>query len=170
MRAYTLRFQSKIHAYSCHSRAKQTTVAPSFRVHLVVPNFLQFMPSSWRLSRYCADITDNFAKINATLSSNDIYYIFAAFAKAKKSVDDDLNSTTRNGHADYVWKYEATFVTRNTRQERGRNAAHVRPLASRKIAHVNRQLFSASTSTAAVSCISRPFNWAVQSPAFKTPA
>lgn len=97
-------------------------------------------------------------------------YIFAAFAKAKKSVDDDLNSTTRNGHADYVWKYEATFVTRNTRQERGRNAAHVRPLASRKIAHVNRQLFSASTSTAAVSCISRPFNWAVQSPAFKTPA
>lgn len=97
-------------------------------------------------------------------------YIFTAFAKAKKSVVDDLSSTTRNGHADYAWKYEATFVTRNTKQERGRNAAHVRPLASRKIAHVNRQLFSASTSTAAVSCTSRPFNWAVQSPAFKTPA
>lgn len=97
-------------------------------------------------------------------------YILHTLSISKKSADDDLNSTTRNGHADYAWKYEATFVTRNTRQERGRNAAHVRPLASRKIAHVNRQLFSASTSTAAVSCTSRPFNWAVQSPAFKTPA
>lgn len=97
-------------------------------------------------------------------------YILHTLSISKKSVDDDLNSTTRNGHADYAWKYEATFVTRNRRQERGRNAAHVRPLASRKIAHVNRQLFSASISTAAVSCTSRPFNWAVQSPAFKTPA
>lgn len=97
-------------------------------------------------------------------------YILHTLSISKKSVDDDLNSTTRNGHADYAWKYEATFVTRNRRQERGRNVAHVRPLASRKIAHVNRQLFSASISTAAVSCTSRPFNWAVQSPAFKTPA